>query len=87
MTIECKECLVYVDAVPVDVLAHYRANGYTGILPPVLTITGHDLKTLAGVPWDYSIGRYEDLGAGMKDAEAVAVKHGDKFVAWPRAHA
>ena len=88
MTIECTECVVHVDNIPVDVLAHYRASGYTSILPPILTITGFDLKTLGNVPYNYSIGRYEDPGvAGIKDQEAIAVKHGDKFCAWPQAHA
>lgn len=76
-------CVIKVDQVEIDVEELYRKAGFE-VLPPQLTISGQDLKAAGNVPWSYNITRAGDMDH-ISDGQAVPVKHGDQFTAFPRA--
>lgn len=80
-------CIVRVDNYELDIELIYRDKGFT-TLPPALTLSGLELKTLADAPANYALFRDipgEVYGRSLPDAEAVVLKDCDGFFTTPPA--
>lgn len=78
-----RQCVITIWNRQFDVVPYYRERGFK-VLPPDLTMQGHDLKRLGGVPGDRTLTRQRDQKV-IGDMETVIVQPGDNFDATPPA--